>query len=115
MKKTDRKSFEQKLIQTADVYRVTSSVTANYEKIGSESLVASDVECYAGNPTGRMRLDSFGIDPMRARIFYFKHDQDVQERDIIVQGSRRFLVRVTDKPGPGDHHLEAITETVSGG
>jgi len=100
---------------SCDVVRPVPSMNASHEKIATETPVASDVKCFPGNPSGRMKLESFGIDPLKAKIFFFEYDQDVQERDIIVFDGRRFIVRYIVQPGPATHHLEAYTESVSGG
>jgi len=108
--------FDRILTQECAIYRVTASKNDNYEVIpGDEVLVADDVPCFGAFPSGRKNIIPAGLDPSKTRVFYFKHGQDVKERDVILKGGRRYMVTAVDGAGLDEHHLEAYCETVLGG
>lgn len=116
----DRRAFfERKLTGTCDVHRTTSSQNAFHEVVGTESLVASGVPCFAAMPTGRKVVIPAGVDASKLRLFYFKHDAGIQERDRIVFLGRSYTVNYVDPvavmPDGNPHHIEAMCETYVGG
>jgi hypothetical protein len=90
------------------------SINAKHEKVGVETLHEAGVKCAMAFPTGRKVVLPSGIDPAKLRLFYFRHDADVLERDRVVFNGRSYIVNSVDVTW-GDHHKEALCETVLGG
>jgi len=111
-----RAAYESLLVQTCDVYRPTTSRNAYHEVVpGADELIDEGVACFCAFPSGRKSILPVGIDPSKLRLIYFKSDQDVQERDVIVHNGRKYIVNSVDSAGLDGHHLEAMCETVVGG
>jgi hypothetical protein len=110
----NRAAFEKGLNATCDVYRKSPTVNAFHEKVGQDVLHEASVPCSMAFPTGRKVVLPLGVDPSKSRIFYFKHDADIVERDLLKYGGRSYIVNSVDSTW-GGHHVEAMCETVLGG